>query len=67
MQTLLSDAYNADRRKLIDPAKASLDQRPGKVEGYGGRGEAAPRRRLARRRGGQRRRRADGRPPRCGK
>ena len=36
MQTLLSDAYNADRRKLIDPAKASLDQRPGKVEGYGG-------------------------------
>jgi gamma-glutamyltranspeptidase/glutathione hydrolase len=36
MQTLLSDAYNADRRKLVDPAKASLDQRPGKVEGYGG-------------------------------
>src|SRR5205814_822192 len=36
MQTLLSDAYNADRRKLIDPAKASFDQRPGKVEGYGG-------------------------------
>ena len=36
MQTLLSDAYNADRRKLIDPARASLDQRPGKVEGYGG-------------------------------
>ena len=36
MQTLLSDAYNADRRKLIDPAKASLEQRPGKVEGYGG-------------------------------
>ena len=36
MQTLLSDAYNADRRKLIDPAKASLDQRPGKVDGYGG-------------------------------
>jgi gamma-glutamyltranspeptidase/glutathione hydrolase len=36
MQTLLSDAYNADRRKLIDAAKASHDQRPGKVEGYGG-------------------------------
>ena len=36
MQTLLSDAYNADRRKLIDPARASLDQRPGKVDGYGG-------------------------------
>jgi gamma-glutamyltranspeptidase/glutathione hydrolase len=30
MQTLLSDAYNADRRKLIDPAHASLDQRPGR-------------------------------------
>ena len=36
MQTLLSDAYNDDRRKLIDLHKASLDQRPGKVEGYGG-------------------------------
>jgi len=36
MRTLLSDAYNADRRKLIDPARASLDQRPGKVDGYGG-------------------------------
>jgi gamma-glutamyltranspeptidase / glutathione hydrolase len=36
MQTLLSDAYNADRRKLIDPRHASLDQRPGKLEGYGG-------------------------------
>ncbi|MBX9942476.1 MAG: gamma-glutamyltransferase family protein [Reyranella sp.] len=36
MATLLSDAYNADRRKLIDPARASLEQRPGKVEGYGG-------------------------------
>src|SRR4029079_4848865 len=39
MQTLLSDAYNADRRKLIDPARASLDQRPGKVDGYGGVGK----------------------------
>jgi gamma-glutamyltranspeptidase/glutathione hydrolase len=36
MQTLLSDAYNADRRKLIDPNHASLDQRPGKLDGYGG-------------------------------
>jgi len=36
METLLSDAYNDDRRRLIDPGKASLDQRPGKVEGYGG-------------------------------
>lgn len=36
MQTLLSDAYNDDRRKLIDLQKASLDQRPGKIEGYGG-------------------------------
>jgi gamma-glutamyltranspeptidase/glutathione hydrolase len=36
MATLLSDAYNADRRKLIDPQKASLEQRPGKVDGYGG-------------------------------
>jgi gamma-glutamyltranspeptidase/glutathione hydrolase len=36
MATLLSDAYNTDRRKLIDPQKASLEQRPGKVDGYGG-------------------------------
>ena len=36
MQTLLSDAYNADRRKLVDPRQASLEQRPGKVDGYGG-------------------------------
>ncbi|MFI5001019.1 MAG: gamma-glutamyltransferase family protein [Reyranellales bacterium] len=36
MQTLLSDAYNADRRKLIDAKHASLDQRPGTVDGYGG-------------------------------
>ena len=36
MQTLLSDAYNTDRRKLIDPTHASLEQRPGKVDGYGG-------------------------------
>jgi gamma-glutamyltranspeptidase/glutathione hydrolase len=36
MQTLLSDAYNADRRGLIDGSKASLELRPGKLEGYGG-------------------------------
>jgi gamma-glutamyltranspeptidase/glutathione hydrolase len=36
MKTLLSDAYNADRRKLIDAARASLEQRPGRVDGYGG-------------------------------
>ena len=36
MQTLLSDAYNADRRKLIDSKYASLDQRPGTLDGYGG-------------------------------
>jgi gamma-glutamyltranspeptidase / glutathione hydrolase len=36
MATLLSDAYNTDRRKLIDAQKASLEQRPGKVDGYGG-------------------------------
>ena len=34
METLLSDAYNAERRTLIDD-RASLDQRPGSVPGYG--------------------------------
>ena len=34
MTTLLSEAYNAERRKLISD-KASLDQRPGSVEGFG--------------------------------
>jgi gamma-glutamyltranspeptidase/glutathione hydrolase len=33
--TLLSDAYNDERRKLISD-KASLDFRPGAVEGFGG-------------------------------
>jgi len=32
--TLLSDAYNAERRKLISD-KASLELRPGSVEGFG--------------------------------
>jgi gamma-glutamyltranspeptidase/glutathione hydrolase len=34
MATLLSDAYNAQRRKLVGDA-ASLDLRPGSVEGFG--------------------------------
>jgi gamma-glutamyltranspeptidase / glutathione hydrolase len=34
MATLLSDAYNAARRRLVSHA-ASLDQRPGTVEGFG--------------------------------
>ena len=35
METLLSEAYNAERRKLVG-GTASMDQRPGKIEGYGG-------------------------------
>ena len=34
MATLLSDAYNAERRKLVTD-KASMDQRPGSIEGFG--------------------------------
>jgi gamma-glutamyltranspeptidase/glutathione hydrolase len=34
MATLLSDAYNSERRKLVTD-KASLDFRPGTVEGFG--------------------------------
>src|SRR5579862_4907081 len=34
MATLLSDAYNAERRKLVTD-KASLEQRPGSTEGFG--------------------------------
>lgn len=33
MEYLLSDAYNAERRKLIT-AKASMEQRPGRVPGF---------------------------------
>jgi gamma-glutamyltranspeptidase / glutathione hydrolase len=33
--TLLSDAYNDERRKLISKDKASLDFLPGSVEGFG--------------------------------
>ena len=36
MQTLLSEAYNAERRKLVGE-RASMDQRPGTIDGYGGR------------------------------
>ncbi len=35
IETLLSDAYNAERRKLITD-KASLELRPGSVAGFGG-------------------------------
>jgi gamma-glutamyltranspeptidase/glutathione hydrolase len=33
--TLLSDAYNTERRKLVSMDKASLELRPGSVEGFG--------------------------------
>jgi gamma-glutamyltranspeptidase/glutathione hydrolase len=36
MQSLLSQAYNAQRRKLVGDV-ASLEQRPGSIEGYDGR------------------------------
>ena len=35
METLLSEAYNEKRRALIGRA-ASMEQRPGRIEGYGG-------------------------------
>ncbi len=35
MKTLLSEAYNADRRSLVGE-RASLEQRPGRIEGFGG-------------------------------
>ncbi len=34
METLLSDAYNAERRRLVDPASASMEQRPGTHCGF---------------------------------
>jgi gamma-glutamyltranspeptidase/glutathione hydrolase len=34
IETLLSDSYNAERRKLITE-QASMEQRPGSVEGFG--------------------------------
>lgn len=36
LETLLSKAYNAERRKLINPNFASLEQRPGQIAGFGG-------------------------------
>jgi gamma-glutamyltranspeptidase/glutathione hydrolase len=39
IETLLSDAYNAERRKLIGDT-ASLDLRPGTIEGAGGKVDA---------------------------
>jgi gamma-glutamyltranspeptidase / glutathione hydrolase len=36
MEVLLSDAYNADRRSLIDANSASMEQRPGTIAGFGG-------------------------------
>jgi gamma-glutamyltranspeptidase/glutathione hydrolase len=35
MATLLSEAYNAERRKLVG-REASLEQRPGQIEGFDG-------------------------------
>ena len=35
MATLLSDAYNSERRKLVSD-QASLEQRPGSIAGFGG-------------------------------
>jgi len=40
---LLSKDYARDRRKLIDPLKASLEFRPGTAEAYGSGGTSAPR------------------------
>jgi gamma-glutamyltranspeptidase/glutathione hydrolase len=34
-ETLLSDAYNDERRKFVSTDKASLELRPGSVEGFG--------------------------------
>jgi gamma-glutamyltranspeptidase/glutathione hydrolase len=33
-ETLLSKEYAADRRKLIDPTKASMESQPGSIAGY---------------------------------
>lgn len=35
MTTLLSEPYNAQRRNLVDAERASLEQRPGFIDGYG--------------------------------
>ena len=44
MAQLLSDAYNVERRKLVDNS-ASLEMRPGSIPGYGGKGSARLRQR----------------------
>ncbi len=49
METLLSDAYNAERRKLVS-REASLELRPGSVDRFRRGAEAPPRARPARRR-----------------
>ncbi len=36
METLLGDAYNAARRELIDMSAASMEFRPGTIDGFGG-------------------------------
>ena len=36
MDVLLSEAYNAGRRSLIDNGSASMEQRPGTIAGFGG-------------------------------
>ena len=48
IETLLSDAYNDERRKLV-ASKASLELRPGSVEGFGAVIEAAREPKAARR------------------
>ena len=44
MAQLLSDAYNVERRKLVDNS-ASLEMRPGSIPGFGGKGSARLRQR----------------------
>ena len=44
MARLLSDAYNVERRKLVDNS-ASLEMRPGSIPGFGGKGSARLRQR----------------------
>jgi gamma-glutamyltranspeptidase/glutathione hydrolase len=44
LETLLSDAYGAERARLIDPARASAEQRPGRLPGLEHLAEAAVRR-----------------------
>jgi gamma-glutamyltranspeptidase/glutathione hydrolase len=41
LEALLSDAYGAERAALIDPARASTEQRPGRLPGFEGWADAA--------------------------